>query len=72
MPVSEAKRRANDRWDKANMTILSCKVKKGEAELFKEYCTQLGKTPNTVLKEYVYACVRNQEPVSRDDAKSEE
>jgi len=54
-PVS--KRRANDKWDKENMAVLACKVKKNEASAFKDYATRLGKTSNTIIKEYVLGCI---------------
>ncbi len=57
MPISKAKRTANDKWDKENMTTLGCKVKRTEAAAFKEYATKQGKTSNTVLKEFVLNCI---------------
>ena len=36
MPVTESRRRANDKWDKENMATLACKVKKADAEKFRE------------------------------------
>lgn len=58
MAIPQSKRVANDKWDKANMTTLGCKVKKEDASAFKEYCTKKGKTSNTVLKEFVTKCIR--------------
>jgi len=58
--TSESKRKANDKWDKENMTTLGCKVKKHEAEAFKNYAAQQGKTSNTLLKEYVITCIAKQ------------
>ncbi len=52
-----SKRQANNKWDKENMATLGCKVKKEEAEKFKAYAYEHGKTPNTVLKEYVKECI---------------
>ena len=57
MPVSEAKKRANANWYRANMTTLSCKLKNIQAEEFKRFCEAQGKTSNTVLREYVLACI---------------
>lgn len=60
MPTSktpQAKRKANDKWDKENMTTLGCKVKKEEAAAFKDYSARQGKTANTVLKDYVMDCI---------------
>lgn len=43
------------------MTILGCKVKKYEADLFKEYAASHGKTANTLLKEFVIDCIKKDE-----------
>ncbi len=59
--TSPAKRAANDRWDKEHMTTLGCRVKKDEAELFKAYARDKGKTSNTVLKEFVFDCIGKNE-----------
>ncbi len=56
-PVSESRRKANDKWDKENMTTLGCKVKREQAAKFKEYAQEQGKTANTVLKDYVLDCI---------------
>lgn len=53
MPVPESKRKANDRWDKSNMSILSCKVRKREAELFRLRAAAEGMSANAVLADYV-------------------
>lgn len=39
------------------MTTLGCKVKRTEADAFKAYAAQQGKTGNTLLKEYVMQCI---------------
>lgn len=57
MTLSEARKRANAKWDGENMTTLGCKVKKDQAEKFKAYCADQGKTANNVLKEYVLECI---------------
>lgn len=57
MAISEARKNANNKWDKANMSTLACKVKKKDAEAFKAYCEAKGKTANTELKEYVMQCI---------------
>lgn len=58
MAVSESQKRANQKWDKENMTTLGCKVYRHEAEAFKEYAKKQNKTSNTLLKEYVQECIR--------------
>lgn len=58
MAVSEARKNANTKWDKEHMITLGCRVKKEEAEAFKQYAKKQDKTSNAVLKEYVYKCIR--------------
>lgn len=49
--VTEARKRANAKWDKENMTILGCKVKKEYAAKFRAACAAQGTTPNAILKQ---------------------
>lgn len=56
MALSEKKKLSNAKWDKKNMATLGCKVKKEEAEIFKEYADSKGKKANGILKEYVLKC----------------
>lgn len=49
MPVSEAKRKANQKWDAENMTVIGCKVRKDVAERFKAECKRRGTTVNAVF-----------------------
>lgn len=57
MAVSDAKKKANAKWDSENMATLACKVKKDHADKFKAYCSEIGKTSNAVLREYVLSCI---------------
>ena len=50
MAVSEAKRRANAKWNKENTTMVGVQIKKEEAKRFKEACRQSGVTPSRVLR----------------------
>lgn len=50
MPVSEAQKKASAKWDKENMTAISCRITKARAERFKSACKSLGLIPNQVLK----------------------
>lgn len=61
MSVSEAQKRASNKYNQKHMSTLGCKVKKEEAEKFKEYAAEQGKTANTVLKDYVYKCIGKSE-----------
>ena len=49
--VTEARKRANAKWDKENMTIIGGKVKKDYAARFRAACVAAGTTPNAVLKQ---------------------
>lgn len=57
MAPSESQKRASLKWDKENMAVLSCKIKRDQAAKFKAYCIDHGKTSNTMLKEYVLSCI---------------
>ena len=61
MPVSRAKRQANNKWDTENMKIVACKVKKEDAQAFKEYAEERDTTPNALLRSYVYKCIGKEE-----------
>ena len=49
MALTESKRRANNKWDAANMTVLGCKVRKDKAARFKAACAESGTTVNAVF-----------------------
>ena len=52
--VSESHKKGNLKWDRENMKSVSCRLRKDEAELFKEYCTANNTTPGAVLKNYIH------------------
>lgn len=60
MAISEAQKKASNKYNLKNMATLGCKVKKEEAAAFKEYCANRGITSNTALKEYVLGCINPQ------------
>ena len=49
MGLSESKRRTNNKWDAANMTVLGCKVRRDRAEQFKAACKKNGTSPNAIF-----------------------
>jgi hypothetical protein len=67
MPVSEAQKKAADKYNREHMTTLGCKVKKAEAAAFKEYAARNGKTSNNMLKDYVIDCISIDEHMERDN-----
>lgn len=62
MAPRESQKRASLKWDKENMTVLSCKIRKEQAVVFKAHCENQGSTSNTVLKDFVLGCIGEQEP----------
>lgn len=58
MPISEAKKRSNAKWDAANMTMLGCKVRRDKAEAFKSACADAGVTMNSIFTEAMDAFLR--------------
>lgn len=68
MPVSDAKKKANARWDSENMATIGCKIKKDQAEKFKDYCRWQGKTSNAVLRDYVLECIGEDEQTATEEA----
>ena len=44
MPISEAHKRANAKWDQANLMTLGVRLKRTDAMAFKEYAASQGKT----------------------------
>ena len=57
MAISEKKKASNNKWDKANMSVLACKVQKEKAEAFRDYCAEQGKSVHAVLLDYVNHCL---------------
>lgn len=57
MAISEAQKRASNKYHKENMATVGCKLRKEDAERFKEYAKTQNKTANGVLREFVYACI---------------
>ena len=64
MPVSDAKRKANNKWDSANMTVLGCKIRKDKAEAFKVACKEARTTPNAVFAEAIDRFMMEREGVT--------
>lgn len=60
MSVPKAKKEANAKWDKSNMLTIGCRLRVEEATAFKEYALERGTTANTILKDYVFACLDEQ------------
>lgn len=50
---SEAKRRADAKWDAENMAVISCKLKREIAETFKAAAKANGTTPNELFRGWI-------------------
>jgi len=50
MPLSEAKKAANKKWDAANMQNLSVKVRRDYAERIRAAAAAAGTTPSTIMR----------------------
>ncbi|MDE7301731.1 MAG: hypothetical protein K2N60_00275 [Oscillospiraceae bacterium] len=57
MAVSEAQKRASNKYNREHMATLGCKVKKEQAERFKQYAAEKGTTSNAMLSRYVLYCI---------------
>lgn len=51
--VSEKQKQYARKWDKENMRSVTCRLRREDAELFKEYCTAHNTTPAAILKKFV-------------------
>ena len=49
MPMTEAQRKANRKWDSANYAAVTCKPRKEVTEQFREACRTNDTSPNAVL-----------------------
>ena len=57
MSPSEAQKRASNKYNAEHMRVIGCKLKKEQAEAFKEHCKQEQTTPNEKLKKFVLSCI---------------
>jgi len=53
MPLSDARKKANKKWDSENMQIVACKIRKDTAAKFKEVSKSNGTTPNELLRNFI-------------------
>lgn len=60
-PVSEAKKRANAKWDAANMQNLSVKVKREYADKIRTAAARAGTTPAAIMRKALDEFMRQYE-----------
>ena len=54
---TDAQKRAQNKWDQANMKMVAVKLRKEEAEEFEACCTRNGTTRMAVLRQAVRAYI---------------
>lgn len=52
--VSEKRKASNQKWDLENMRSVSCRLRKEDAELLKQYCAENHTTPGAYLKNHIH------------------
>lgn len=57
--ITDAKRRANAKWNGENLGTLGCTVPKEKAEQFKIYAKSKNTTVNALLRGFVDSCLTN-------------
>lgn len=62
MAISEAKKRADDKWKRKNNKVLGVRLPLGEAEAFAAACQRTGVTRHSVLLAAVRAYIRDHPP----------
>ena len=48
--IPQAKRKSNNKWDRENMTVLCCKVRRDYAERLRAVIADNGDTVNAVIR----------------------
>ena len=56
--VTKSHKEGNRKWDKENMATIGCRLRKHQAEKFKEHAKQQGTTANALLKEYILETIQ--------------
>lgn len=70
MAISEAKKRANNKYNLAHYTVVGCKIRKEDAEKFKEECKKRNTTPNEVFRNAIndfMKAAEDQESITDDN-----
>ena len=57
MAISEARKRANAKWDSENLKNAACRLTLEQYALFQQYAEQHGKTDSGMVKQLVLACL---------------
>lgn len=60
--LSESRKKANAKWDKDNMTVLGCKVRRDYADRIRAAAASQGDTVNAIIKRSLDAYLEEFEP----------
>ena len=63
---TDAQRRAGNKWDYANRTVIGCKVDRDTAAAYKAHCAAAGTTVNAAIRAFVLS------QIQRDNAAGED
>lgn len=72
MAISDAKRRADAKWNKANRKTVACTLSNAEHAAFKAYAEQNGMTISAALLEYVRKCIAEMEQTEQRGESTEQ
>lgn len=53
MSLSDAKKKGNRKWDLANLTTVSVRIRKEKAEQFRRAAAAAGKSPGEIIRECI-------------------
>lgn len=61
MPISEARKRANKKWNTENLTSFTVKLNKEKTEKFRAAAAAAGTTPTTIIKQAIEKFIQDNE-----------
>lgn len=67
MPLSEARKRANKKWDAANMQNLSIKIRRDYADRIRAAAAAAGTTPAAIMRRALDEFMQSQEDSKAGD-----
>lgn len=60
--LTDAQKRARNKWDAQNMAVVACKIKQETAEAFKAAAKVDGTTPNELIRGWIAAYMDSKNP----------
>lgn len=59
--ITSAQKRARNKWDAENMSVIPCKLKREIAETFKATAKANGTTPNELIRKWIDAYIQKKD-----------